>query len=125
NDTGRGGRLALLAIPVAAAAALLVAFLTGVFETASTSGSATEPPAQGQLSARVERVIRAADDDAPGFEVQAPGAEDFAAGAPGMEIEAGASVRTDARTRVVLSLADGSEVALNHNTVLILSDAAP
>src|SRR5205814_1639263 len=79
------------------------------------------PAATPPLSGRIARIARAATDGPSGVEVRAAGASTFQPAGPGARIEPGATVRTDARTRVRLELGDGSSIVLNHGTELVLA----
>jgi ferric-dicitrate binding protein FerR (iron transport regulator)/Mg-chelatase subunit ChlD len=70
-------------------------------------------------------LARAASDGTSGVTARSPGSPNFAKIARGGKILAGSTVRTDDRTRAVLTLDDGSQLSLNHLTEISLAAAQP
>jgi len=105
-----GGGLVL-----AAAAALAIAFGLGAFDSNTsriaglTGGSQAGP-------ASITRVVRAADDNQSGVEIALTQGAAFTAATAGASLPPGSRLRTDARTRLELALADGSSVILDRST---------
>ncbi len=123
KKSARGRVIAVSFVGVAAlaAAGLLAVMLSG--------GEGDTPPApalaiQG-IEGSLQSIDRAADDGQSGVAIQRPGSDGFVALAAGEAVPAGATVRTDDRTRARLMLADGSKVVLNHATELALMSDAP
>jgi tetratricopeptide (TPR) repeat protein len=129
------GRVVLLfggfsALAAAAAAVVVIgslgqATLGPVFGAAGAGGGAEAPVGAAGTSARVLEIVRAAGGD-PGTGVSARAAGGgFAEVRPDAVVPAGATIRTDGRTRVRLALSDGSELTLNHGTEFSLDPEAP
>ncbi|NOY93560.1 MAG: VWA domain-containing protein [Deltaproteobacteria bacterium] len=99
----------------AAAAALAIAFGLGAFDSgAGPLAGLTGPSNVGPAS--VTRVVRAADDNRSGIEVALEPGSTFTAATAGASLPPGSRIRTDARTRLLLTLADGSLVTLDRST---------
>jgi ferric-dicitrate binding protein FerR (iron transport regulator) len=106
---------ALAAMGVAAAAA---------FTFWPSGGTTTTDPSvvasTGGLTGTLEQVVRAAaGETGTGVEVM-PAGGTFAAIAIGATLPAGATIRTDERTRARLTFSDGSELVLNHSTEVLI-----
>jgi ferric-dicitrate binding protein FerR (iron transport regulator)/Mg-chelatase subunit ChlD/tetratricopeptide (TPR) repeat protein len=100
---------------VAAAAAIMAAVLVG-----REGQRPQKPPVGNGTTGTVAQVARAATDGASGIEIRIAAGGPYAKAAAGATLHPGSSVRTDARTRARLTLADGSIVTLNHNTEVTL-----
>ncbi len=113
-----GRRRWLAAGAACAAAAAAVAAAVALSPEDPESEHATTATGAGPISATLVATGRAANDGEIGVMFRAPGSDSFVKATPHMTIPAGAAVKTDERTRARLSLADGSEIALNHLTEL-------
>ncbi len=121
-------RGALVVVPLLGAAALAAAALLAVMLAGGDDDGdrAPEPTLATQgIDGRLESIDRAADDGQSGVTLRRAGSDTFVALASGEAIPAGAVVRTDDRTRARLTLADGSQLVLNHATELELIGDAP
>lgn len=117
----------LLAFPIAGALALAAAAAVGLVIWSSQGDDATTdgPVAASGIEATVAHIDRAADDGESGLSVQRPGSDAFVAIGADEAIPAGATVRTDDRTRALLRMSDGSELTLDHATALALRTDEP
>jgi hypothetical protein len=118
----------LLALVGVAAVAALVPVGVKRFRAARRVG--TEDPSVAQVSGngwagRLAVVSRASADRTGGIDVRAPGGRAFAPLSEGAAIAPGSELRTDARTRVRLDLADGTRLVLDRNTTLRLDTVGP
>lgn len=120
---------------VGAAAAAVVIFARGgslVGEATSAVGARSGegdrspgPVAAGATTARILEIVRAAGGESgTGVDVRPRGGA-FASAGPDASIPAGATVRTDGRTRARLLLSDGSELTLDRDTELMLDASVP
>ncbi len=113
-------RIAAFGALASAAAVVLVTLALGptglAWWGAGTGGGLASLP----TTATVTRLVRAAPDGATGLVVRAATGSSFVTATAGAQLPAGAIVRTDARTRVELTLSDGSTVVLDHETELAL-----
>jgi len=106
-----GGGLVL-----AAAAALALAFgLGAVGEGSSPMAGLLAPSGE---PASLLRVVRAADDNQSGVELALDESASFAPAVAGASLPPGSRLRTDARTRLELTLADGSDIILDRSTTV-------
>jgi hypothetical protein len=81
--------------------------------------------AQG-WSAEVVTVVRAADESTEsGVSVRMAGATAFLPAAQGVTVTAGATLRTDARTRALLRLSDGTQLTVNRDSEVTLETTGP
>jgi tetratricopeptide (TPR) repeat protein len=102
---------------------LVVAAAAGVIAVVLASregGKPPKPPIGDGTAGALAQVARAATDGASGVEVRVAAGAPYAKAAAGATLHPGSSVRTDARTRARLTLADGSALTLNHNTEVTL-----
>jgi hypothetical protein len=119
--TGRRGMGRVLVLfsalaAMSAAAAAAVAF----WPSSETTHEPGPIAAAGGLTGTLEQVVRAAaGETGTGVEVM-PAGGTFAAIALGATLPAGATIRTDERTRARVTLSDGSELVLNHSTEILL-----
>lgn len=127
RNSSKLGRVILLfggfaTVAVAAAAGVFaIGNYAGLGVTSTTH--TTEMAAVSGTTGRILSIVRAGGSaDVSGIEVRPAGGV-YAAALANAEVPAGASIRTDTRTRVRLSLSDGSQVVLNHGTELAF-DAA-
>ncbi|MBX3273991.1 MAG: FecR domain-containing protein [Sandaracinaceae bacterium] len=110
-------------IGLAAAAAAVGLFVFG--------GESSDEPGPGPLAASggidgtVVEIVRAGDDGESGVTVRRAGASEFVALRANEPVPAGATVRTDERTRARVTLSDGSGLVLDHATELELRTDAP
>jgi Mg-chelatase subunit ChlD len=111
-------------VGLAAAAALVIAVATRRDAPKPTTvGSTTAANVQG--GGRIARIARASSQAGTGVSVRAPGASDFRDVSPGDAVTLGATLRTDASTRVRLELTDGSILVMNHRSELSLDATTP
>ncbi|MBK8588522.1 MAG: FecR domain-containing protein [Sandaracinaceae bacterium] len=81
--------------------------------------------AQG-WNAEVVTVLRAADESTEsGVSVRMAGATAFLPAAQGVTVTAGATFRTDARTRALLRLSDGTQLTINRDSEVTLETTGP
>ena len=123
SSSNRSIRWIALGTGLAAAAALVLG-LSGVgvwMLLRPSEGSVTTATFTGQ----VRRIERASDDGQSGVSIQSAGQREFVAARASAALGAGDSVRTDERTRLLLSLSDGSTLVLNHETEVQLDATAP
>ncbi len=117
----KGGRLVFLGlIGVAAAAAFFVMFTPSeqVEPRSTQNGDMQTPVIANATSARITTIARASSDaSSTGIEIRNASGSWQSANADTI-VNAGESIRTDARTRVRLVLSDDSEMVLNHSTEL-------
>ena len=117
--TGFGVLTAITATALAGAAAI------ALWPSTDATRPETTLVASNGLTARVTRIVRAAGGEAgTGIEVR-PAGGSFAVGAVDANLAAGATLRTDERTRAEITLSDGTQVVLNHGTELTLDASAP
>ena len=88
-------------------------------------GSGGAAPSNGATTATVSQIVRAAADGATGVTVRFPASDQFAPATVDTPIPAGATVRTDDRTRARIAFSDGTEVVLNHGSELTLDASTP
>lgn len=113
--------------PAFGAAALAAAALLAFSMTGSDSGDdAPEPTiATRGIEGTLEMVERAAVDGQSGVTVRRPSSTEFVALSAGEPLAMGSIVRTDERTRARVTLSDGSDLVLNHDTELELVGETP
>lgn len=116
-----------LGLVLAAAAALIVVGLVGLLSHRQEVTTASEEQAVAEMApqgtrATVAQIIRAAADGQTGVEVRISGSDQFEPVTVDATIASGATVRTDARTRVRLDLSDGTVLVLNHETELTFNE---
>ncbi|MDW8363323.1 MAG: VIT domain-containing protein [Myxococcales bacterium] len=112
---------------LAAAAVVTLALASGLLGSRRPGDPTAAPSAArgGALTATVVRVARASTEARGGLSVRRPGSDAFVPLGLGETVPPGASVRTDERTRAELELSDGSRIALDHATELLLEASAP
>ena len=116
----RGGLFLVLGTgaALAAAAALGLAYVGASMMGGDPVADVRAP--QG-WSASLVTLTRASDDSqAAGLDIRLAGADTFSPVAAGSDIAAGATIRTDARTRAQIRLSDGTELTLNRDTEVTL-----
>lgn len=125
RDAGKGAKVIPLfrrpAFVGGAVLAMAAAAATGFYMKGRTSDPQETAVVDAPWSGKVTAVARASSDKAGGLEVcDAAGA--CSASAPDAAIGQGATLRTDARTRARVSLADGTWVALDRDTELTIAE---
>lgn len=107
----------------AIAAAATLAYMGGAFD----GGSPDAPVVAAQgWSAEVVTVARAADESTEsGASIRMAGATEFLPAAQGVTVTAGATFRTDARTRALLRLSDGTVLTINRDSEVTLETTGP
>lgn len=115
----RRGVIGAVAVLAAVAAGSAGWYIKGKAVEGPAAASSAAPVVDGPWAGTVTSVARAASDKTGGLEAcEASGAcTSLAAGA---EIKAGTKLRTDARTRAFVKLADGTQLALDRGTELEL-----
>ncbi|MCA9575169.1 MAG: FecR domain-containing protein, partial [Myxococcales bacterium] len=130
NERGResaphaGVRRSGLALVVGAGAVFAIAAAAALAFVGSKmiEGEPNAPVVAAQgWSAEVVTVSRAADpSNESGVSIRMAGASEFLPAAQGVTLSNGATLRTDARTRALLRLSDGTELTLNRDTEVSL-----
>ena len=125
KSSGAGKVIALFGTLAAAALVLLVAaglvwkFAFGAEEDAVAALSAQA------LGGTITQISRASADGAQGVSIRLANATEFAAATSGAEVQAGSTVRTDERTRLIMELSDGSTLTVNHNSEVTFDAERP
>jgi hypothetical protein len=112
----RKGRLALASVMAGSAVALVAAWVLDRRDR----DQRTDTPVAAAWSGKVEQVARAAGDGRAGLSLVPPGGQPPTPLAGGTPVAAGATLRTDARTRARLTLSDGTTVSLKERTEITL-----
>ncbi|MFK7985640.1 MAG: VIT domain-containing protein [Sandaracinaceae bacterium] len=121
-----GGRAMLFLVPLLGAGALAAAAALFFAIGGADDDTPPEPTlATRGIEGQLGTIDRAASDGESGVTIQRRGGEAFVALTEGAQVPAGSTVRTDARTRAQLVLADGTELVLNHGTELELDADTP
>ena len=113
---------------LAAAAAAFIAIVAGVVSLVMNRGEEAGPSIAANEAAwtgTLARIARASSDSESGVTVKLPGAESETALTAGAVIPAGATLRTDERTRARIELSEGTVIALDHATEITLDATAP
>jgi len=119
------GRGKLLGFGVVAAAALVGLSFVGLRLLGPDGEGQPDVQVAEVLSGSIVAIAQAGESSGAGVQVRPLDGAPFAAAVAGAVLEPGATVRTDERTRAVITLSEGTKVTLNHSTELTLTASAP
>lgn len=117
---GRGAKV--VALGVVSVSTLAAAAAIAIHMHAKHSSTALEETAQAPWSGEVVSFTRASSDTRGGLELCAPSGGACKVAAEGERIKPGTMIRTDLHTRAHVELSDGSRVAIDRGTDLVLVD---
>ena len=125
-STRSSRRLATVALACAAVLACAAIGVRQLWMARSTSSTTAPSAATPPLSGRLQTIARSGDEPGvTGMTLRSADGASPTAATAGDAVPAGATVRTDARTRARLTLSDGSTLVLDHDTEVALDARAP